>query len=250
MISLSRGDVAAADEAVSFALPLVEAHGDERNTRNIRALAGLIAFRRGDQDEAERTCRAAATGAVDVGTDPDTPFALEALGLVLAGRRQAATDLAAVRLLAAASSLRAETHSFACAEVLPFVDRALQNLRGRLGDVAFDNACIAGKALPLGTLLDEQVGVVETPIEDAADSRSEQERSDALLESALTAREREVVALVAEGMTNRQIASSLQISEWTAINHVRHAMRKLGVPSRVHVAQWATRHRLRQHSSR
>ncbi|WP_433003840.1 LuxR C-terminal-related transcriptional regulator [Kribbella sp. CA-294648] len=248
MISLSRGDVAAADEAVNFALPLVEAHGDDRNTRNIRALAGLIAFRRGDQEEAERTCRAAAAGVVDMGTDPDTPFALEALGLVLAGRKQPATDLAAVRLLAAASSMRAETHSFACAEVLPFVDRALQNLRGRLGDVAFDNACIAGKALPLATLLDEQVGVVETPVEDAAGAGHEQQ-SDALLEAALTAREREVVVLVAEGMTNRQIASTLQISEWTAINHVRHAMRKLGVPSRVHVAQWATRHRLRQHSS-
>lgn len=246
MISLSRGDVAAADEAVNFALPLVEAHGDERNTRNVRALAGLVAFRRGDQEEAERTCRAAAAGAVDLGTDPDTPFALEALGLVLAGRKQPATDLAGVRLLAAASAMRAETHSFACAEVLPFVDRALQNLRGRLGDVAFDNACIAGKALPLDTLLDEQVGVVETPTPAEATEVADpdQQLADAQLESALTAREREVVVLVAEGMTNRQIASTLQISEWTAINHVRHAMRKLGVPSRVHVAQWATRHRL------
>ncbi|MFI6676794.1 LuxR C-terminal-related transcriptional regulator [Kribbella sp. NPDC050470] len=249
MISLSRGDVAAADEAVGFALPLVEAHGDERSARSVRALAGLIAFRRGDQQEAERTCRAAAAGVVDMGTHPDTPFALEALALVLAGRKQPDTDLAAVRLIAAASSVRAETHSYACAEVLPYVDRALQNLRGRLGDVAFDNACIAGKTLPLGALLDERVGVVEAPAPakeagagEAADA--DQRMADALLEAALTAREREVVVLVAEGMTNRQIASTLKISEWTAINHVRHAMRKLGVPSRVHVAQWATRQQL------
>jgi len=248
LISLSRGDVAAADEAVGFALPLLEAHGDDTTTNSVRALAGLIAFRRGNQEEAERVCRSAAEAAAGIGTHPDTPFALEALALVLAGRRRPEMDLAAARLIASASSIRAETHSYACAEILPFVDRALQNLRRRLGDVAFDNACIAGKTLPPRALLDDDLGAVDLPVPvmQAAGEPVDPERkvADSLLETALTAREREVVALVAEGMTNRQIASSLKIAEWTAINHVRHVMRKLGVPSRVHIAQLAARQQL------
>ncbi len=52
----------------------------------------------------------------------------------------------------------------------------------------------------------------------------------------LTRRELEVARLVAEGMTNHQIATALGISRWTVVNHVRRVMNKLGVSSRVEVA--------------
>ncbi len=45
----------------------------------------------------------------------------------------------------------------------------------------------------------------------------------------LSARELEVLGLVAEGLTNRQIAERLVISEHTAIRHVANVFRKLGV---------------------
>ena len=48
----------------------------------------------------------------------------------------------------------------------------------------------------------------------------------------LTGREREVIALVAEGLTNRQIAERLVISEGTAIRHVSNIFGKLGVGNR------------------
>jgi DNA-binding CsgD family transcriptional regulator len=44
-------------------------------------------------------------------------------------------------------------------------------------------------------------------------------------------------------MTNRQVAKRLDLSEWTVINHVRQIMRKLELPSRVHVAQWISQQR-------
>lgn len=47
-----------------------------------------------------------------------------------------------------------------------------------------------------------------------------------------TARELEVVTLLAQGMTNREIASTLFISEHTVRNHVGHLFAKLGVNSR------------------
>jgi DNA-binding NarL/FixJ family response regulator len=50
---------------------------------------------------------------------------------------------------------------------------------------------------------------------------------------ALTARELDVLALMAEGRTNREIAAALYISEKTASVHVSHILAKLGVRSRV-----------------
>ncbi len=54
----------------------------------------------------------------------------------------------------------------------------------------------------------------------------------------LTTREREVAALVAEGLTNRQIATRLTISPRTAQGHVEHLLTKLGFNSRAQIAAW------------
>ncbi len=55
----------------------------------------------------------------------------------------------------------------------------------------------------------------------------------------LTRREREVVTHLAQGLTNRQIAALLHISERTAEKHVENVLVKLGLPNRTHVAAWA-----------
>lgn len=55
----------------------------------------------------------------------------------------------------------------------------------------------------------------------------------------LTARERDVARLVARGMTNRQIAEALFISEETATVHVKHILSKLDFTSRAQIAGWA-----------
>jgi DNA-binding NarL/FixJ family response regulator len=54
----------------------------------------------------------------------------------------------------------------------------------------------------------------------------------------LTPRQREVAALIALGLTNRQIAERLVISLRTADNHVQHIFDKLGLSSRAQVAAW------------
>src|SRR5258707_7950565 len=56
--------------------------------------------------------------------------------------------------------------------------------------------------------------------------------------SGLTKREREVAAFVAEGLTNRDIADRLVISDRTVETHVEHIRNKLGVRSRAQVAMW------------
>jgi len=59
--------------------------------------------------------------------------------------------------------------------------------------------------------------------------------------TALTAREREVLVLVAGGKSNREIADALVISERTARTHVSNVLVKLGLASRTQAALWAIR---------
>jgi DNA-binding NarL/FixJ family response regulator len=55
----------------------------------------------------------------------------------------------------------------------------------------------------------------------------------------LTAREREVAALVARGRSNREIAAALVLGERTIETHVSNILAKLGVNSRQAIAAWA-----------
>ncbi|HYY17994.1 MAG TPA: LuxR C-terminal-related transcriptional regulator, partial [Streptosporangiaceae bacterium] len=58
----------------------------------------------------------------------------------------------------------------------------------------------------------------------------------------LTPREHEIVMLIAQGLSNREIADELVISPATAARHVANILAKLGFSSRTQVASWATRH--------
>ena len=60
----------------------------------------------------------------------------------------------------------------------------------------------------------------------------------------LTAREEEVLRLVATGLPNREIGSILFVAESTVKTHVEHIIGKLGVSDRVQAAVWAARHGL------
>lgn len=85
----------------------------------------------------------------------------------------------------------------------------------------------------------------DTPSEISHDRTATGERS-----WPLTAREREVAALIARGLTNREIADALVISKLTVDKHVGNVLAKLSLTRRAQIAIWAIEHGLApRHSS-
>lgn len=70
-----------------------------------------------------------------------------------------------------------------------------------------------------------------------------QQESNAFAE--LTEQERRVLALVADGKTNREIAQELHLGEGTVRNYVSNVLSKLGVSNRAEAAAYATKHNIR-----
>jgi len=81
---------------------------------------------------------------------------------------------------------------------------------------------------------------------EAAPALAQLERltANADVDGTLTQREREVLALVAAGKSNRQIAAALAISEHTVARHMSNIFDKLGVSSRTAASTYAHTHRL------
>lgn len=69
-------------------------------------------------------------------------------------------------------------------------------------------------------------------------------RLSADVEVPLTQRESEVLRQLAFGLTNKEIAQTLQISYETVKEHVQHILRKIGVSDRTQAAVWAVRKEL------
>ena len=69
------------------------------------------------------------------------------------------------------------------------------------------------------------------------------ETAPATVTIALTTRERETAALIARGLTNREIAAALTITERTVMRHVEHILAKLGLRSRTQIAVWVVEQR-------
>jgi predicted ATPase/DNA-binding CsgD family transcriptional regulator len=109
----------------------------------------------------------------------------------------------------------------------------------KLGRARVESADVAGRSMSL----DQLVGLAQP---DATGSPTPSKPSNADAEQSttfgLTAREREVVALLADGLSNREIADRLVISESTAQVHVKRVLSKLQLSSRSRVAAWVHQH--------
>ncbi|WP_063050821.1 protein kinase domain-containing protein [Nocardia arthritidis] len=99
--------------------------------------------------------------------------------------------------------------------------------RVSLGARRFEAAFRRGQAMGMDAAL--RYALVEQPTNTTSTSGPSVE---------LTKRERQVADLIAQGLTNKQIAAKLVISQRTADGHVEHILTKLGFTSRTQIAAW------------
>ena len=152
---------------------------------------------------------------------------LEVLGRALLAVGSAAQ---AARLFGTAATLR-ETFGVAVpVDERPGYDASLQALRRALGTAAYAAAFAAGRAMTFEQAAAQALAAAEV------DRAKASERA---ADGKLTRREREVAALVAQGLTSRELAARLVIAERTAETHVEHILAKLGYRTRAQVAAWA-----------
>jgi predicted ATPase/class 3 adenylate cyclase/DNA-binding CsgD family transcriptional regulator len=139
-------------------------------------------------------------------------------------------DTRAVRLAAAASRLSSEFSLMDDPWSTRFTEESLRRSRSRLDTIRCKQAWNQGVGMTVDQAMDYALG----------DSDSETLGYAGLL----SRRQREVAALVAAGLTNREIAERLFIAERSAEGHVERIRNKLEVRSRTEVATWAVEHGL------
>jgi len=110
----------------------------------------------------------------------------------------------------------------------------LAAIHARLDEAIWESAFAEGRAMGLEEAV--EYALSEEEIVPPATLTAPEKPSISLQASDLTHREKEIAALVTQGLSNRQIAAELFISERTVENHVANVLRKLGLHSREQVA--------------
>ena len=114
----------------------------------------------------------------------------------------------------------------------------LASTRAQLDAATFDALWNEGRAMSLEQAIEYALTEIEIPGAPDAPAPSPRQIAKEKFDG-LTAREREVAALVAQGKTNRDIADDLVLSERTIEGHVGNILNKLGFNARAQIAAWA-----------
>jgi DNA-binding CsgD family transcriptional regulator len=222
-IALARGDLTAARRWADDSVSMMKGwHLAKALTTRAR-----VAIAQGELEQAERDVQQALTFAGDFDAHQITPNALESLADLaakLGNHREAA------RLFAAADALRQRMGSVRFKIWQDDYDASLAGLRNAMGEGDFESAWAEGAALSTA----EAIAYAQR-------GRGERKRPSSGWRS-LTPTELDVVRLVKEGLGNKDIAARLFVSHRTVQTHLTHVYSKLGLTSRVQLAQEAAQH--------
>ncbi|MCP3797814.1 LuxR C-terminal-related transcriptional regulator [Allokutzneria sp. A3M-2-11 16] len=211
------GDVVGAEEMLAKCLPVLREHGSPAQLAAALQTAGALRLELSDVDGSERFF----VEALDVVPIDSSHMAPTIEGLAFVAVRRG--DLTrALTLGAAAASIRDRLDIPAEGPWQEKLDASLALAQDRLTATAARSAIAAGESLHGARLTafllrDKETRAVEHP---------------------LTPREAEVARLVAEGLTNPEIAKRLRVSGGTVAAHLNRIRDKLGLRSRTRIALW------------
>lgn len=229
-----RGDLVAAAAGYAEALARHRVSGNPFGIASALAALGRTTAMLGDIAASARLLDEDLTLREGMRDVPGIADALVALAAVAVATGQAA----AARLLGTVEVLGRARGIVLSPETRAEAARSAAVVQRELGDGACTAAWSAGEGLSLAEATTEAHEVARVAQAGGASTRP------AGANHGLTPREIEVLRLLVQGKSDREIADVLFVSRHTAANHVGSILGKLGVPSRAAAAAWAVRHGL------
>ncbi|HKH10183.1 MAG TPA: tetratricopeptide repeat protein [Rubrobacter sp.] len=218
LAALGREDYGKARSLLQEARVIMEELGDPRGIAKTTVGLGDVDLNVGDQGAAQALYEEALTLLKDVGDKWWMAWCLEGMAEVAVARTRPER---AARLFGAAESLRGAIGAPRPAGFRGYCERDLALARDSLDEAAFEGAREEGRIMTSERAVEyalEQQDTVAPPRSGAA--------------GGLSPREAEVLRLVADGLTDGQVAQRLHISPRTVGQHLHSVYKKLGVPSR------------------
>ncbi|MFF0457770.1 protein kinase [Nocardia africana] len=228
--SVLDGDIPSAVASLTEVLTTVDTSGESYfRSLALRPLA-LATWLQGAPERAVQLLNEALRLALRVRDPLIAAVGLEMLAWIVAEMKD--VQRSAVLLGAAAGLGRSVGgSSIVYPHLVVYHEKCERRIRDMLGNRKYELALQEGAAMSFESAVDFVVGPSHRAV-GSADRES----------AGLTKREREVVDLVAEGLTNKEIATRLVISQRTAQGHVEHILSKLGFTRRAQIAAWAGEH--------
>jgi non-specific serine/threonine protein kinase len=228
------------DRAVAYAeecIALSARSGDQWCAAMARWTQALVAWRSGRTDLARSYARDVLLLKEPFGDRLGMAMCLEVFAWATAAEQ---TYDDAVRLLGAVSSALDSVGGALFRTLHDGHDDCVARCRAALGEAAFERLLAEGAALPF----DDAVGLALGQPRDLGSAAVRSLAVPTRPVARLTRREAEVAHLVAEGLTDREIAERLVLAQRTAEGHVQRALAKLGFSSRHQLAGWVAEHGL------
>jgi non-specific serine/threonine protein kinase len=225
-ILIAAGDIDRAIEISERDGALCEAHGDTWHRGYQLDYLSRALWLRGDREKAEALAREAVLCKHAVDDRNGLTMALETVAsmaaergtyeraAILLGLAQRVCDMSSLALL----ELHRQQH-----------ERSVSIITQGVGRHAFDAAYARGREMTI----DEGIAfaVADKPAPKPAPVKSAPD-------TALTPRQLEIARLIADDLTNRQIAARLFLSERTVETHITNILNKLGLNSRIQLSRW------------
>jgi predicted ATPase/DNA-binding NarL/FixJ family response regulator len=222
-LAAAKGDAAGAVRLFEHAVAIVRSTGNRQGTLVALTNLGHARFDEGQLGAALEAFGEAVELAYHSGERVRLLRALDGAARVVAGTNADA----AVRLAGMTHGHREVLGAAAFPSERRHLESWLADARRSLGPIAYQRAWDNGHS----STLEQAVALVEALTVAPA---------GALRTGALSARELEVARLLAQGLTNKQIAAELVVSAATVRSHVEHILDKLDLRSRAQVAVWAS----------
>ena len=221
-VALARGDLITARRFTDDAVNATNGwHKNVALTTRAR-----VAIAQGQPGQAERDAHVALACGVDVQAYLGIPDTMDCLAGLAA---ETGSHPEAARLFASAAAMRQRTGEVRFQIYQADYDASVAALRNAMGEDSFESAWAEGAALS-----------TEEAITYAQRGRGERKRPT-IGWASLTPTERDVVRLVSEGLSNKDIGARLFVSPRTVQTHLTHIYTKLGLTSRMQLAHEAAR---------